>query len=79
MHPNLSTDQLQAAVSLLIDRTTLWDNTPKDDDNKKEKCVAPLNDNAWQSIGSLNELIESKYGLTTNNVRSFVVKEFIPR
>ena len=64
MQINTSTEELQSS---LIDRTTLWDNSLKDDDNK-EKCVAPLTDQAWQTISSLNKLIDSKYGLNTNNV-----------
>lgn len=55
--------------SLLIDRTTLWDNSSKDDDNNLEKCVAPLNDQSWISIGSIKDLIDTKYGLNLINVR----------
>lgn len=73
MQTNLATETLQPSVSALIDRTTLWDNSPKDDDNKKEKCVAPLTDHAWQSVSSLQDLIDSKYGLHTNNVRDIAL------
>ncbi|CAF2846052.1 unnamed protein product [Rotaria sp. Silwood2] len=66
MQTNLSTETSQTSLSLLINRTTLWDNSSKDDDNKQEKCVAPLTDNAWQSVSSLQDLIDSKYGLNTN-------------
>ncbi|CAF1240799.1 unnamed protein product [Rotaria sordida] len=65
MQRNLSNEILQTSLSVLIDRTTLWDNSSKDDDNKQEKCVAPLTDNAWQSVGSIQDLIDSKYGLNT--------------
>ncbi|CAF4611772.1 unnamed protein product [Rotaria sp. Silwood2] len=66
MQTNLSTETSQTSLSLLINRTTLWDNSSKDDDNKQEKCVAPLTDNVWQSVSSLQDLIDSKYGLNTN-------------
>ncbi|CAF3827309.1 unnamed protein product [Rotaria magnacalcarata] len=76
MQPNSSTDSLQSSLSSLIDRTTLWDNSPKNDDNKHDKCVAPLNDSAWQSVSLLNDLIESKYGSNTNNTSN--TSELIP-
>ena len=70
MQTNLITETLPSpSTSLLIDRATLWDNSSKDDDNNLEKCVAPLNDQAWQSVGSLKDLIDSKYGLNINHVR----------
>ncbi len=65
MQTNITT---QTSSSLLIDRTTLWDNSSKDDDNNQEKCVAPLTDHAWRSVSSLKDLIDSKYGLNTINV-----------
>jgi hypothetical protein len=68
-----TTETLQTSPSLLIDRTTLWDNSSKDDVNNQEKCVAPLNDNSWKSISSLKDLIDSKYGLNPSNVRILVV------
>ncbi|CAF5001284.1 unnamed protein product, partial [Rotaria sp. Silwood1] len=76
MKTNLSTETLQTSLSLLIDRTTLWDNSSKNDDNKQIKCVAPLTDNAWQSISSLQDLIDSKYGL--NTYKNFNNNEIIP-
>ena len=69
-------ETFQSSPSLLIDRTTLWDNSSKDDDNNKEKCVAPLNDNAWQSVSSLKDIIDSKYGLNISNVRIYLKKLF---
>jgi hypothetical protein len=68
MQTNITTEILQTSPSLLIDRTTLWDNSSKDDENQ-EKCVAPLNDNAWKSISLLKDLVDSKYGSNINNVR----------
>ena len=76
MQTNLMTETLpSSSATLLIDRTTLWDNSSKDDDNNLEKCVASLNDQAWQSVGSLKDLIDSKYGLSINQIRS---NELIP-
>jgi hypothetical protein len=69
MQTSITTEPVLTSPSLLIDRTTLWDNSSKDDDNNLEKCVAPLPDNAWKSIGSLKDLIDGKYGLNINNVR----------
>jgi hypothetical protein len=69
MQTSITTETVQTSPSLLIDRTTLWDNSSKDDDNNLEKCVAPLTDNAWKSVGSLKDLIDAKYGLNINNVR----------
>ncbi|CAF0823487.1 unnamed protein product [Adineta steineri] len=62
-----TTETLQSSTSLLINRTTLWENSSKDDDNNLEKCVAPLNNHAWQSVSSLKDLIDSKYGLNNND------------
>jgi len=53
----------ESSPSNLIDRTTLWDNSIQDDDHLSEKCVAPLTDQAWQSVSSLKDLVEHKYGL----------------
>jgi len=69
MQTNLTSETFSTTSSLLIDRTTLWDNSSKDDDNNQEKCVAPLNDHAWKSISSLKDLIDTKYGLNSTNVR----------
>lgn len=56
-----------SSSSVLIDRTTLWDNSSKDENNQEIKCVAPLNDQTWKSISSLKDLVDSKYGLNLNN------------
>lgn len=56
-----------SSSSVLIDRTTLWDNSSKDENNQEIKCVAPLNDQTWKSISSLKDLVDSKYGLNSNN------------
>lgn len=70
MQTNITNTALQRpSPSLLINRTTLWDNSAKDDDNNLEKCVAPLTDHAWQSVSSLKDVIDSKYGFNINNVR----------
>lgn len=69
MQANLTSDIPQTSSSLLIDRTTLWDNSSKDNENSQEKCVAPLNDQTWKSISSLKDLIDTKYGLNPTNVR----------
>lgn len=65
------TEQIQqTSASLLIERATLWDNSSKDEQNNAEKCVAPLNDNAWQSINTLKDLIDQKYGFSLSAVSS---------
>ena len=68
MQPNVATEPSQPSPSLLIERTTLWDNSSKDDETNPEKCVAPLTDHAWQTVGSLKELIDTKYGLNSHQV-----------
>jgi hypothetical protein len=68
MQTSITTEPALTSSSLLINRTTLWDNSSKDDDdNNLEKCVAPLTDNAWKSISSLKDLIDTKYGSNINN------------
>jgi hypothetical protein len=70
MQTNITTETLQQpSPSLLINRTTLWDNSSKDDENNQEKCVAPLTDHVWESVNSLKDLVDSKYGFNINNVR----------
>ena len=73
MQPNLANGTLQATSTLLIDRTTLWDNSTKDDDNNREKCVSPLTDSAWQSVSLLKDAIEAKYGLSPHQVTLVLV------
>jgi hypothetical protein len=69
MQSSIATELVPTSPSLLINRTTLWDNSSKDDDNNLEKCVAPLTDHAWQSISSLKDYIDTKYGLKKHSVR----------
>lgn len=63
------TDSSSSSPSILIDRTTLWDNSVQDDDRLREKCVAALTDQVWQSVGALKDLVEQKYVLHPSRVR----------
>ncbi len=76
MQTSMTTDTSSTSPSLLIDRTSLWDNSSRDEEKNQEKCVAPLNDHAWKSISSIKDLIDSKYGLNSTHVRLIEEKIF---
>jgi len=79
MQTNLISEiQSNPSSSVLIDRTTLWDNSSKDENNQEIKCVAPLNDSTWKSISLLKDLVETKYGLNLNNNNNNNNNDLIP-
>ncbi|CAF1615547.1 unnamed protein product, partial [Didymodactylos carnosus] len=65
--------------SVLIDKTTLWDNLSvpirnvneidlnvKDD--TKDECLAPLSDKQWQSVCAIKDMIDIKYSAQTTAI-----------